>query len=847
MPDLLLHEPRTIQATTAGLGSATPPLLDPTKLRRKRKNAGHGLLGTSRLVRNVGNLALSLRDGLTASEREEIRRKEERRQILIARMENASTYKAWYEAATELDQLEGNDKWKLDDSTGEPDYRPDLIRSSLKALDTARTNCDISAMLYLLRTALSRDIGGMGHVELYRHSYVGTKALIEQYVNSALQTIESLVDKSVSQTELDPKDLLEGMVYARQNFGRSALLLSGGATFGMAHIGVLKTLYEQQLLPRIMSGASAGSIVCAVLCTRKDEEIPTLIEKFPYGDLRVFESENESLTTHLHNLLTKGWWSDISNLTRVMRSWLGDMTFLEAYNRTRRICNICVSSASIYDVPRLLNYITAPNVLIWSAVAASCSVPLIFKGQPLLMKHPVTGAHQLWTPTPQQFIDGSVDNDLPMTRLAEMFNVNHFIVSQVNPHVMPFLPRDEQVIPGKLSHEKPARNLARELLVKFGSITKEEMLYRMQFCAEMGIFPNLLTKLLAVMSQKYSGDINILPAISKSDLPLMLKNPTPEFMLRSCAVGERATWPKLSRIRDRLAIELALDQAVHALRARVVFSRSQVNLRRAMGVLRPMAYRPPGGSRGRPATSGEPSPSWGAICVVQPPNSGETTPSDEKTFVRRRGSGASIQLVVATKHKKPLLQDDDQSDDDEQLELKFRPSRSRGGPARGSGSGSGSTITTGGSGGDGDSGAASGSSRRGSDVRAPRLRRNAKSHGHFRAGKPAPDFYPRDRVRPFVGSGTAWTAEPMASGSGSGGADVGDDAGDSTTAAEDEPGSASSRIGIRISTPWDDYGTDQASEGLQSDADPYAAGPSSHFRAESRERDSPSKLRYSES
>lgn len=34
--------------------------------------------------------------------------------------------------------------------------------------------------------------------------------------------------------------------------------------------------------------------------------------------------------------------------------------------------------------------------------------------------------------------DGSLELDLPMVKLAEMFNVNHFIVSQVNPHVIPF-------------------------------------------------------------------------------------------------------------------------------------------------------------------------------------------------------------------------------------------------------------------------------------------------------------------------------------------------------------------------------------------------------------------------
>jgi TAG lipase/steryl ester hydrolase/phospholipase A2/LPA acyltransferase len=30
--------------------------------------------------------------------------------------------------------------------------------------------------------------------------------------------------------------------------------------------------------------------------------------------------------------------------------------------------------------------------------------------------------------------DGSVGNELPMNQLSELFNVNHFIVSQVNPN-----------------------------------------------------------------------------------------------------------------------------------------------------------------------------------------------------------------------------------------------------------------------------------------------------------------------------------------------------------------------------------------------------------------------------
>jgi len=547
----------------------------------------------------------------------------------------------WETAARELDVLEGNEEWRLDDSSG--DYQPEVIEAKLRELDEARTKCDISNMLYLLRTAFSRDLGGMGNIDLYRHSYVGTKRLIERYVESAVNTIETLVEKSAyaSPPDLEPKDLLSGALYARQSFGRSALLLSGGATFGMAHIGVLKAMFEARLLPRIVSGASAGSIVCSVLCTRTDEEIPNVFRDFPYGNLAVFEEEGreDGIGDHIKRLFTEGSWSDIKHLTQVMKDILGDITFQEAYNRTRRVCNIPVSSSSIYELPRLLNYVTAPNVMIWSAVAASCSVPLVFNAASLLTKDPATGEHVPWNPTPLAFIDGSVDNDLPMSRLAEMFNINHFIVSQVNPHVVPFLPRDDHLSPKQtISDSRQQQRQApdkMDWLQTFTTLAKDEAVHRLQFLTELGVFPNLCTKLRSVLSQKYSGDITILPEIGLQDLPRILKNPTPDFMLRNCHNGEKATWPKLSRIRDRCAIELALDRAVHALRARVVFSESQVDLRRLVTGSELLGAPP------TPAVAAADSPQLSAEAVQALGG-----PTDRPPYHPRRGSGGSIQLLA---------------------------------------------------------------------------------------------------------------------------------------------------------------------------------------------------------
>lgn len=87
-------------------------------------------------------------------------------------------------------------------------------------------------------------------------------------------------------------------------------------------------------------------------------------------------------------------------------------------------------------MPRLLNYLTAPNVLIWSAVAASCAIPGVYRSSPLMFKDK-NGAIGTWNPSGHKWIDGSVENDLPMARISELFGVNHFIVAQVNPHVLP--------------------------------------------------------------------------------------------------------------------------------------------------------------------------------------------------------------------------------------------------------------------------------------------------------------------------------------------------------------------------------------------------------------------------
>ena len=66
---------------------------------------------------------------------------------------------------------------------------------------------------------------------------------------------------------------LEFFRETRHAYGKTALLLSGGASFGKFHFGLLKALYEQDLFPRIICGSSIGALICAIIACNHYKDI----------------------------------------------------------------------------------------------------------------------------------------------------------------------------------------------------------------------------------------------------------------------------------------------------------------------------------------------------------------------------------------------------------------------------------------------------------------------------------------------------------------------------------------------------------------------------------------------
>lgn len=147
----------------------------------------------------------------------------------------------------------------------------------------------------------------------------------------------------------------------------------------MYHLGVAKTLNELKVLPKIISGSSAGSIVATFICTKKQEDFNTWFEEGTINYSAFSQrTKTGSFQRRLNRLLSDGVLLDISVVRDFLRDNIGNVTFQEAYDQTGLVLNITVTGLSQFDQNLLLNYLTAPNVIIWSAVCCSCAIPFVY-------------------------------------------------------------------------------------------------------------------------------------------------------------------------------------------------------------------------------------------------------------------------------------------------------------------------------------------------------------------------------------------------------------------------------------------------------------------------------------
>ena len=514
---------------------------------------------------------------------------------LLETLANAKSFEEWERAAFQLDELLCTDLWRQNASSKYYDYR--LMNERRRAIINAREEEDILGLVNLLRSGLVRNLGNITTPKLFNRAYAGTKILIEEYITQVALAIEFVTALSTSNgyesgwTSQAKLDLLHD---TRQAFGRSTLVLQGGSMFGICHLGVIKALHLRGLLPRIITGTATGALIAALVGIHTEDELLDFINgngidltAFARGTGNpILEEEKgllskrragsvQTLLRRMTRFIYTGYFLDVNILEECVRASLGDLTFEEAYARTKRVLNITIATSNRNGIPNLLNYLTAPNVLIWSAALASNATVRPLNEPVTLLCKDETGTIVPWSTSHTQSLTTHSfspqthhlavapysDRDSPLSRVAELFNVNHFIVSQARPYVAPFLSSD-------LQHPSSPHQARRYgLTFPLTRLLTQEIHHRLMQLDTLGLLPTTLRRLL-IDETVPGASITLVPTLQARDFWRLLETPTRESVEYWILQGERSVWPAVSMLKVRCAIEVELDRCYQFVRRR---------------------------------------------------------------------------------------------------------------------------------------------------------------------------------------------------------------------------------------------------------------------------------------
>lgn len=395
-----------------------------------------------------------------------------------------------------------------------------------------------------------RNLGGIANSPLYKQSFVGTKALIEEYVHEVVQSLNMIAD--CGDPSVNRRTKYEFFSELLQTFGRTVLILHGGASFGMCHLGVVKALHERHLMPKIFCGSYIGALVASLICVQE----PGKLEEILRGQSIRFDAfyrngSQGSFRRKLTRLLKHGRLFDIRVMEECARHNIGDITFKEAFQRSGLILNITVYAKRRTEVPVLLNYLTAPDMVIWTAACASLATPGIYDEVMLLSKKE-DGTIYPWHPSAVRLESARMVQEMPVKRLTELFNANNFIVSQV-PSYLTWRPLRSEKYRGSI-------------LWTLSNLITEEVSHRFKQLQELGLIPQVLQNLVNFLKAPIVGDVQISPTIYCSDIQYLLSNPDPAFVQYCIHKGETAAWKRANQVEMRCAVEFAIEKILSRLK-----------------------------------------------------------------------------------------------------------------------------------------------------------------------------------------------------------------------------------------------------------------------------------------
>ena len=491
-------------------------------------------------------------------------------------LDNAEDFDEWLQCAKALDErVAENYDWYHDPES--PLYHWVQIQHRIGAINEAILDEDVHGAFNLLEFGMVRGLGNIADPRLYNRIYAGTKRLIEEYIIAMVDLLERYFAHTWRGRALDGQQKLDQAENFRIAFGKTALLLQGGSIFGLYHLGVMKAMHETGLLPKVIVGTGTGAIMAALAGCHTDEELPQFLSGQGINlDAFTDRSNHERprwyhviliLFNRLKRYYQSGYVLDRSALEQCVEDNLGDTTFREARERTGRIISITIECDSP-GTPNCLNYLTTPHVLIRTAAMASNETDPDIAPAMIRQKN-YNGDIELWSLNDESPAFRKLrrkrrrraikdETNGPLQRISQLVNVNHFVISQARPYIVPFLAPSMHRSKRPLSSQASFLTLAAVRDYIFRLIGKEIAHRMSQFDTIWGL-PRRLRRFLIDEKIPFRS-LTMVPEIKLTDFLRLLRNPTKDEIGYWIALGEKSVWPCVSALEVRCAIEFDLEE-----------------------------------------------------------------------------------------------------------------------------------------------------------------------------------------------------------------------------------------------------------------------------------------------
>ena len=519
-------------------------------------------------------------------------------------LEFCFSYTDWCRKATVVDEITGANLWRRNFFSRRYDFNSVLEQYSM--LQQYLLIKDIESIKEKFSTTgpcMLRNFAGIVDKRLFSKSLMGTKLLIEQYQDNVLQGLD-LLDMSSIPTSYFQR--------CKLSLGTTALILKGGSLFGLFHLGVIKGLLSQNLMPNIISGSSMGACVAGLFGCLSNEELIQLLEgdhilNIIKYDIELLRScgygnvdQHVNIGTLIQNLIHHGYSQDVYLFIQfVIKYIVKDITFEEAYQTTGKVFNIVIHPTDP-SCPNLLNYVTTPNLLISSAINCSLGSGVISEETKLLCKNldneiisylseDKTRSTSFLAPE-NAIVCNNSDN--PYTRLTELFNVNNFVVSLARPFLAPLVVNDlkHEIKTSKYYYYKHYPSTPNAMILpqldytemeplafkfkyhlerKLKNIITMEFRYRMEVLDNLGLLCSWIKRLIIDDKTPRSAiEITIVPRIKNLSVTRIIEGQLDNISYW-IKYGEQNTWPVLPLIKTRCVVEFKLDHIIRARRNKI--------------------------------------------------------------------------------------------------------------------------------------------------------------------------------------------------------------------------------------------------------------------------------------